>query len=210
MTQESEAYQIETWDATNNKTTRRTIQPLPQPTRLQHPAPIEKAELTEMIDSLRNEMGEQQSRFDHKDELDAERNQKRAALSSRIGELTLQLREAQGELDQLNREGSIRQQFIAFAQQAEGRITAIANGVYKYLLEKISQERHDSDYKSLPPLLSEDVRFRVDKLGTRFLTQPSFASLHRTPTEQITNARIEATLEKVYTATEKLEGALEK
>ena len=103
MTQESEAYQIETWDAANNKTTRRTIQPLPQPTRLQHPAPIEKAELTEMIDSLRNEMGEQQSRFDHKDELDAERNQKRAALSSRIGEVTLQLREAQGELDQLNR-----------------------------------------------------------------------------------------------------------
>ena len=161
-----------------------------------------------MIESLRQEMSEQQERFDHKDELDAERNQKRAALSSRIGELTLQLREAQGELDHLDREGTIREQFISFARQAEGRITAIANGVYKFLLEKLSQERHDSDYKSLPPLLSEDVRFRVDKLGTRFLTQPSFASLHRTPTAQITNARIEATLEKVYTATEKLEGAL--
>ena len=37
-------YTIERFDATNNKTTRRTIQPLPQPTRLQHPWPIEKAE----------------------------------------------------------------------------------------------------------------------------------------------------------------------
>ena len=77
MTQE--AYQIETFDATNNKTERRTITPLPQPQRLQPPAPIEKGELVEMIDSLRHEMSEQQERFDHKDELDAERNQKRAA-----------------------------------------------------------------------------------------------------------------------------------
>lgn len=110
----------------------------------------------------------------------------------------------------MDREGTIREQFISFAREAEGRITAIANGVYKFLLEKISQERHDSGYKSLPPLLAEDVRFRVDKTGIRFFTQPSFASLHRAPPEQITNARIESTLEKVYTATEKLEAALEK
>jgi len=208
MTQDT--YQVEAFDIVTGKTTSRTIAPLPIAQRLQPPKPIEKGELTEMIESLRQEMSEQQERFDHKDELDAERNQKRAALSSRIGELTLQLREAQGELDHLDREGTIREQFISFARQAEGRITAIANGVYKFLSEKLSQERHDSDYKSLPPLLSEDVRFRVDKLGTRFLAQPSFASLHRTPTEQITNARIEATLEKLYAATEKLEGALEK
>jgi hypothetical protein len=163
-----------------------------------------------MIESLRQEMADQQARFDNKDQLDAERNQKRSALSTTIAELTQQLREAQNELDDLNREGSIREQFITFAKNAEGRIAAIANGVYKYLLEKISHDRHDSEYKSLPLLLAEDVQFRVDKLNIRFLTQGNFASLHRTPAEQISDARIEATLEKVYTATEKLEKSLQK
>lgn len=80
----TQPYQIESFDATNNKTVTRTITPLPAPKRLQPHAPIEKGELTEMIESLRQEMSEQQDRFDHKDELDAERTQKRAALSSRI------------------------------------------------------------------------------------------------------------------------------
>jgi hypothetical protein len=89
-------YVVETHDSTNNAVERRVITPLTNPQRLQPPAPIEKGELTEMIESLRQQMSEQQERFDNKDKLDAERNQKRAALSSRIGELTLQLREAQG------------------------------------------------------------------------------------------------------------------
>ena len=203
-------YVVETHDSTNNTVERRVITPLATPQRLQPPKPLAKGDIVEMLNELRDEMATEQEKFDRKDELDAAAANKRGQLIAKVNELTAQLNAAKSELDDLNRAGSTRDGFIAFAKRAEQRITAIATGTYNFLLEKISQERHDSDYKSLPPLLSEDVRFRVDKLGTRFLTQPSFASLHRTPTEQITNARIEATLEKVYTATEKLEGALEK
>src|SRR5260370_6675300 len=130
MTTESEAYVVEQFDSTNNKTSRRTIQPLAPVQRLQPAKPITKDELTEMIESLRSEMSEQQSRFDQKDSIDQERSTKRLELSSQIAELTRQLSAAQGELDSLNRLGSVRDGFIAFAKQAEGRITAIAMGSY--------------------------------------------------------------------------------
>jgi hypothetical protein len=86
---ENEAYQIEQFDATNNKTVRRTITPLPTPQRVQPAKPIEKAELTAMIESLRQEMADQQDRFDHKDELDKERTEKRQELSAKVAELLL-------------------------------------------------------------------------------------------------------------------------
>jgi hypothetical protein len=82
MTQE--AYQIETFDASNNKIERRTITPLPVAVRIQPPTPITKPELLEMIESLRQEMANQQDRFDQKDELDKERTEKRQELSARL------------------------------------------------------------------------------------------------------------------------------
>jgi hypothetical protein len=203
-------YEIVTHDATNNKTVRRIITPLPTPQRIQPAKPITKDELTEMIESLRSEMSDQQDRFDHKDELDKERTEKRQELYNTISELSQRLHAAKGELDQLNRVGSVRDEFIAFAARAEQRITSIATGVYNFLLEKISNDRHEASYKELTPLLKEDVAFKVDRSGVRGLTQASFARLHAAPKEQISNARIEATLEKVYTATETLEKVLEK
>jgi hypothetical protein len=203
-------YQIDTFDATNKKVETRTITPLPTPQRIQPPKPITKDELTEMIESLRSEMSEQQTRFDNKDAIDNERTDKRQELSATIDELTQRLRDAQSKLDDLNRVGSMRAQFIDFAQRAEGQITAIATGVYGFMLDKIALDRHEASYKELTPLLKESVRFAVDRLGIRFFTQGNFAALHRTPTDKISDARIEATLEKVYSATEKLEGALSK
>jgi hypothetical protein len=78
------------------------------------------------------------------------------------------------------------------------------------LLEKIANDRHEARFAELTPLLKEDVRFKVDRSGIRGLTQASFARLHATPKDQISNARVEATLEKVYTSIEKLEKLLEK
>ena len=205
-----ENYIVEQFDATNNTTVTRTITPLPTPQRIQAAKPITKSELTDMIAELRDEMATQQERFDNKDAIDKERTDKRQELSAKVAELTQQLRETQSKLDQLNASGSVRDGFIAFAKSAEGRIAAIATGTYNFLLEKISQEKHEAPYKELTPLLAESVRFAVDRLGIRFLIQGGFAALHRTPADKITNARIEATLEKVYTATEKLEAALSK
>jgi ABC-type uncharacterized transport system ATPase component len=104
----------------------------------------------------------------------------------------------------------VRDEFIAFAKRADQRIVSIATGVYNFLLEKISQDRHEASYKELTPLLEENVTFRVDRSGVRGLTQANFARLHATPADKILNAMVEASLNKVYDATEKLEKALEK
>jgi hypothetical protein len=205
-----DAYQVETFNATTGQTTSRTITPLPTPQRIQ-PAPvITKGELTELIDSLRNEMSEQQTRFDNRAQIDAERTARKNELHLKIIDLNTQLNATQTELDQLKRVGTVRQEFIQFSKNLESRVTSIANGVYNFLLEKISLERHEATYKELTPLLKEDVRFRVDRCGIRFLTQGSFATLHRAPADKISDARITQTLEKVYDASEKLEKALQK
>jgi DNA repair exonuclease SbcCD ATPase subunit len=204
------AYQVETFDATNNKTTRRKITPLPTPTRLQPPKPITKPELIEMIDALRDDVATEQKRFDNKDAMDNANAAKRQELFATIADLTQQLNAAQAELDQLERAGSVRDGFIEFAQRAEQRITQIATGVYGYLLEKFSQDRHEAPFAELTPLLKEDVRFKVDRSGVRTFTLPGFARFHAVPKDQITNARIESTLEKVYSATQKLEAVSDK
>jgi hypothetical protein len=203
-------YQVDTFDATNNKVATRTIQPLPTPQRIQAKPVISKVELTNMIAELRDEMATQQDRFNNKDAIDKERTDKRQELSAKVAELTAQLRVAESELENLNREGSVRDGWIEFAKRAEQRIVSIATGVYSYLLEKISNERHEASYKELTSLLKESVRFKVDRSGIRGLTQASFSRLHATPKDQISNARIEATLEKVFSATETLEKVLEK
>ena len=202
MTQDT--YQIESFDATNSKTVTRTITPLPTPQRLQPAAPIEKAKLTEMIESLRQEMSDQQTRFDQRAQLDAESTARKNELHAKITELYAQLNAAQAEFNQLKSEGTVRDGFIRFAKDAESRITGIATGVYNYLLEKISQDKHEASYKELTPLLKEEVIFKANRSGIRFLAQGNFATLHTATADKISNARIEATLEKVYTATEKL------
>jgi hypothetical protein len=203
-------YEIVTFDATNNKTTHRTITPLPTPRRFQPPKPLTKGEIVEMLDALRDEMATEQERFNNKDAIDKERTDKRQELHAKIIELIQQTNAAQAELDKLTRAGSVRDEFIEFAKRAEQRITQIATATYGHLLEKLSQDRHEAPFAELTDLLKEEIRFKVDRSGVRTFTQPSFARLHAAPKESITNARIEATLEKVFTATEKLEHILEK
>jgi hypothetical protein len=203
-------YVVETHDSTNNTVERRVITPLATPTRIQPAKPLAKGEIVEMLNELRDEMATEQEKFDRKDELDASAANKRGQLIAKVNELTAQLNAAKSELDQLNREGSVRDGWIEFAKRAEQRITQIATATYGHLLEKFSQDRHEAPFSELTELLKEEIRFKVDRSGVRTFTQASFARLHAAPKESITNARIEATLEKVYTATEKLEGALEK
>jgi hypothetical protein len=203
-------YVVETHDSTNNTVERRVITPLPTPQRIQPAKPLAKGDIVEMLKELRDEMATEQARFHNKDAIDKERTTKRAELSAKIIELIQQTNAAQAELDKLTRAGSVRDEFIEFAKRAEQRITQIATATYGHLLEKFSQDRHEAPFAELTDLLKEEIRFKVDRSGVRTFTQPSFARLHAAPRESITNARIEATLEKVYAATEKLEGALEK
>jgi hypothetical protein len=203
-------YEIVTFDANTGETTHRTITPLPTPQRIQPSQPLSKPEIVEMIDSLREEMATEQERFNNKDAIDKERTDKRQELHAKIIELIQQTNAAQAELDKLTRAGSVRDEFIEFAKRAEQRITQIATATYGHLLEKFSQDRHEAPYSELTELLKEDVRFKVDRSGVRTFTQPSFARLHAAPKESISNARVEATLEKIFSAAEKIEGVLEK
>ena len=136
-------YVIEEFNASTGETRTRQITPLPQPTRFQAKQ-ITKDELNAMIVELRQEMATQQERFDHKDSIDKANTDKRQELYNTISELSQQLNAAKGELDQLNRVGSVRDEFIAFAARAEQRITSIATGVYNFLLEKTSNDRHEA------------------------------------------------------------------
>jgi hypothetical protein len=205
-----EKYIITQHDVTNDTVTHREITPLLTPERIQAPKTLSKGEIHDMIKELRTEMETEQDRFDNKEAIDNANTSKRRELYATIADLTQQLNEAQSELDQLNRTGSVRDGFIEFAQRAEQRITQIATATYGYLLEKFSQERHEASFAELTPLLKEDVRFKVDRSGVRTYTLPGYARFHAVPKDQITNARIEATLDKVNTATEKLEAVLEK
>ena len=203
-------YEIVTFDANTGETTHRTITPLPTPQRLQQSKTLSKPEIVDMIDSLRDEMALEQEKFDRKDEIDGAAAMKRGKLIAKVNELTAQLNAAKSELDQLNREGSVRDGWIAFAKQAELRITQIATATYGHLLERFSHEQHEAPFAELTELLKEAIRFKVDRSGIRTFTQPNFARLYAAPKESITNARIEATLEKVFAATEKLETVLDK
>ena len=160
------------------------------------------------IEDLRTSMAEAQSDFDRKDELDAAAAQKRQELSARVAELTQLLRSTQSELDQLNAQGSTRDQFIAFASSFEQRISALASGVFNYVLDRLSQERFDSDCRSLTPNLQEEILFRNGKLNIKRLTQGSFARLHKHKKEQITNELVDSVMERVYSASEALEAVL--
>jgi hypothetical protein len=206
----TQPYQVEVYNIVTGETTQRTITPLPQPQRLQPAKQITKDELTGMIDALLGEMAAQQERFDNKAVIDKERADKRADLNAKLISLIEQQNAVKAELDQLTREGTVREQFIAFAKDAERRIFSIATGVYNYLLEKISIDRHEASYKELTPLLKEDVDFRASRSGIRGLTQPSFARLHAKPNDQIFNADIDATLNKICDASEKLEKVLDR
>lgn len=201
-------YVVETFDANNNTVERRVITPLPQPERIRPAQPLSNNDLMEMLDSLRYDLATEQNKFDRKDELDAAAANKRGQLIAKVNELTAQLNAAKSELDQLNREGSVRDGWIESAKRAELRITQIATGAYGHLLERFSQERHEAPYRELTELLREEIKFKVDRSGIRSFAQPSFARLHEAPKESITNARITATLEKVHAAAEKIEAVL--
>jgi hypothetical protein len=203
-------YVVETHDSTNNTVERRVITPLPTPQRIQPAKPLAKGDIVEMLKELRDEMATEQEKFDRRDELDASAANKRGQLIAKVNELTAQLNAAKSELDQLNREGSVRDGWIEFAKRAEQRITQIATATYGHLLEKFSQDRHEAPFSELTELLKEEIRFKADRSGVRTFTQPSFARLHAAPKDSVTNARVEVSLEKVFTATEKLEHILEK
>jgi chromosome segregation ATPase len=144
MTTESEAYQIETFDATNNKIECRTITPL-QPSQQRFNRPelatlpeLEKqiAELTEDITAATNDFDTVSANLD-----EYYRPLKQA--EQRVAELRLQLVEAESELAQLQAQGSPRDGFWNFINECEGRVSGIA----RQLLDRFCTDAALSTFK---------------------------------------------------------------
>lgn len=189
---------------------RPTFTPRPVPQRIQPSGPLEKTELSSMIEELRSDMAEAQSLFDRKDELDAAAAIRRQELSATIEELTQRLNEARVSLDHLNAQGSTRDQFIASAITFETRISPIASGVFNYVLDRLAQEKYESPFRDLTPLLQEEILFRAGKLGVKRLAQGSWPTLHKQRRENLLNDTVNASMERTFDATITLEKALEK
>jgi hypothetical protein len=155
MTTESEAYQIETFDATNNKIERRTITPL-QPSQQRFNRPelatlpeLEKqiAELTEDITAASNDFDTVSANLD-----EYYRPLKQA--EQRVTELRVQLAEAESELAQLQAQGSPRDGFWTFINECECRVSGIA----RQLLDRFCQDAAINTFKVAFSRLSEHTQ----------------------------------------------------
>jgi hypothetical protein len=178
-----------------------------QPAVKPQPA-ITSEELLAMVDSLRQEMQTAQDTFDNKDQIDAQRNGQKSALASQISELTAKLEAANLELHRLEKLGSARQEFIAKVKSFESKVVATATGLWNHLANKLSTEKYDAPFKELTSGLKEVVVFAVNRTGIKGLTLPTFTRLHRLTEDQISNALLDATMERVYNATVKVEEIL--
>jgi ribosome-binding ATPase YchF (GTP1/OBG family) len=155
MTTESEAYQIETFDATNNKIECRTITPLhPSQQRFNRPElatlpELEKqiAELTEDITAATNDFDTVSANLD-----EYYRPLKQA--EQRVAELRLQLAEAESELAQLQAQGSPRDGFWNFINECECRVSGIA----RQLLDRFCQDAAINTFKVAFSRLSEHTQ----------------------------------------------------
>jgi hypothetical protein len=169
---------------------------------------ITAGELIQMVTTLRQEMSEAQETFDNQPAIDAERSEQKLELAQRINEIEIQLADARNELAALTKLGSAREQFINSVSTFESRVVAIGNGLYNHMLDKISNQKHDSIYRSLPSTLKEGILFAVNRLGFKGMTQPTFTRIHRLSPDQISNALLDQTMERVYDATIKVEKVL--
>lgn len=174
-----------------------------------HFTDITADELRAQLASLEEDMLAEQSTFDQAPEIDRQRTERKAELTRTINELKATLATHESELAELVSKGSVRQEFIAAVRRFEDRIFAIATGTFNHLLERNAQKQYRAPYRELPESLKEGIRFVVNRLGFRAYTLPTFARLHRLPDDQISNALLESTMERVHDGACKLEEVLE-
>jgi hypothetical protein len=155
MTTESEAYQIEMFDATNNKIERRMIKPLPQPAqRFNKPETPSLDQLRKQIDELTDDITAATNDFDTVSANLDEYYRPLKQAEQRVSELRLQLAEAESELAQLQAQGSPRDGFWNFINECECRVSGIA----RQLLDRFCQDAAINTFKVAFSRLTEHTQ----------------------------------------------------
>jgi chromosome segregation ATPase len=172
MATESEAYQIETFDATNNKIERRTITPLPQPAqRFQKPETPTLPELRQAVNDLISDIEGAGADYETvAADLDSFYAPHKA-LEKRISELRAALSQAEHELAELRAEGSPAEGYKRFIIEAETKVSGIARQLIdRYSTDK-AREKFDTEFHRLSPTTQKDLQINIRLKVERFASQ---------------------------------------
>jgi chromosome segregation ATPase len=172
MTTESEACQIETFDATNNRIERRTITPLPQPAqRLQKP---ETPTLPELRQAIADLVADIEGAGTDYETVAADLDSFYAphkALEKRISELRAALYQAEQELSELRSHGSPAEGHKRFIIEAEAKVSGIARQLIdRYSTDK-AREKFDTEFHRLSPTTRKDLQINIRLKVERFASQ---------------------------------------
>jgi chromosome segregation ATPase len=172
MSQESEAYQIETFDETNNKIERRTITPLPQPAqRFTKPETPSLKELRQAIDEL---VADIKGAGEDYETVSADLDSFYAphkALEKRISELKAALFQAEHELAELRAEGSPAEGYRRFVIDAEAKVSGLARQLIDRCSTDKAREKFDTEFHRLSPTTQKDLQISIRLKLERFANQ---------------------------------------
>jgi chromosome segregation ATPase len=168
----TQAYQVETFDATNNKIERRTITPLPQPAqRFTKPETPTLTELRQAISQLTEDI---EGAGDDYETVAANLDDFYAphkALEKRIAELRASLSQAEQELAELRAEGSPAEGYKRFIIEAETKVSGLARQLIdRYSTDK-AREKFDTEFHRLSPTTQKDLQISIRLKLERFASQ---------------------------------------
>jgi hypothetical protein len=149
------AYQVESFDATNNKVVRRTITPLPAPPhRFAKPEVPSLEQLRQSIDELTDDITAATADFDTVNANLDEYYAPLKAAEKRVNELRTALADAEVSLTELRKQGSPRDGFFSFINECEGKVSAITRN----LLDRFCQDAAINTFKVAFSRLTEHTQ----------------------------------------------------
>jgi chromosome segregation ATPase len=172
MTQESEAYQVETFNRPTGEINRRTITPLRQPAqRFTKPETPTLAELRQAISQLTEDIEGAGEDYEtvaaNLDSFYAPHK----ALEKRISELRAALSQAEHELAELRAEGSPAEGYKRFVIEAETKVSGLARQLIdRYSTDK-AREKFDTEFHRLSPTTQKDLQVSIRLKLERFASQ---------------------------------------
>lgn len=172
MSQESEAYQIERFDATNSRLESRTVTPLQPPTqRFVKPETPTIKELRQAINDLVADI--EGAGIDYEtvaSDLDSFYAPHKA-LEKRISELRAALAQAEHELAELRSEGSPAEGYKRFIVEAEAKVSGIARQLIGRFSTDKARDKFDTEFSRLSPTTQKDLQISIRLKLERFANQ---------------------------------------
>jgi chromosome segregation ATPase len=168
---ESEAYEIQTFDAVTGKTFSRTIQPLPQPQRLVKPEVPSLESLHRQLTELTEDITDATKDYDAVNaDLDSFFAPHKS-LEKRIHELRAALSEAEQELSELRSHGTPSEGYRRFVIEAETKVSGIARQLIDRVSADRARDKFDTDFHRLSESTQKDLQISIRLKLERFASQ---------------------------------------